>query len=286
MTCSRCRPSSRTRSGGSRPPGSSGDAGSLATARRRCWCAGWAAARSAATWPRPCSAIASQAARHRARLRAAAVGHARLVVLCASYSGNTEETLACYEAAGALGATRVAVTTGGRLAEPARARRRAGDPAPVGAAAACRGRLHARDRARGGRVRGVAPAHSHRDRRRRARTSRRWRRVGPRRRRRQPRQGDRRAAHGDACACTGPGPTRRAAYRWKTQMNENAKLPAFAAELPEADHNEIVGWEGAALGRALRGDLPRGHRPAPAHASAHRADRAPGGRGRRRHGSG
>ena len=35
------------------------------------------------------------------------------VVLCASYSGNTEETLACYDAAGALGAIRVAVTTGG-----------------------------------------------------------------------------------------------------------------------------------------------------------------------------
>ena len=42
-------------------------------------------------------------------------------VLCASYSGNTEETLACYEAAGALGAPRVAVTSGGRLAELARA---------------------------------------------------------------------------------------------------------------------------------------------------------------------
>ncbi|HWX88634.1 MAG TPA: bifunctional phosphoglucose/phosphomannose isomerase, partial [Solirubrobacteraceae bacterium] len=42
-------------------------------------------------------------------------------VLCASYSGNTEETLACYESAGALGAQRVAVTTGGRLAEMARA---------------------------------------------------------------------------------------------------------------------------------------------------------------------
>ena len=42
-------------------------------------------------------------------------------VLCASYSGNTEETLACYEAAGALGARRVAVTSGGRLAELARA---------------------------------------------------------------------------------------------------------------------------------------------------------------------
>jgi glucose/mannose-6-phosphate isomerase len=35
------------------------------------------------------------------------------------------------------------------------------------------------------------------------------------------------------------------AYRWKTQLNENAKLPAFAHELPEMDHNEIVGWIGA-----------------------------------------
>src|SRR5947199_4776663 len=42
-------------------------------------------------------------------------------VLCASYSGNTEETLACYEAAGALGARRVVVTSGGQLAALARA---------------------------------------------------------------------------------------------------------------------------------------------------------------------
>ena len=41
-------------------------------------------------------------------------------MLCASYSGNTEETLACYESAGALGARRMVVTTGGRLAEMAR----------------------------------------------------------------------------------------------------------------------------------------------------------------------
>ena len=33
------------------------------------------------------------------------------MVLCASYSGNTEETLACYESAGALGARRTVVTT-------------------------------------------------------------------------------------------------------------------------------------------------------------------------------
>ena len=33
-------------------------------------------------------------------------------------------------------------------------------------------------------------------------------------------------------------------------MNENAKAPAFSGELPELDHNEIVGWESAAeLGR-------------------------------------
>jgi glucose/mannose-6-phosphate isomerase len=30
--------------------------------------------------------------------------------------------------------------------------------------------------------------------------------------------------------------------RWKTQFNENAKVPAFAAALPELDHNEVVGW--------------------------------------------
>jgi glucose/mannose-6-phosphate isomerase len=33
-----------------------------------------------------------------------------------------------------------------------------------------------------------------------------------------------------------------AAARWKTQMNENAKVPAIASALPELDHNEVVGW--------------------------------------------
>jgi glucose/mannose-6-phosphate isomerase len=41
-------------------------------------------------------------------------------VLCASYSGNTEETLAAFEAAGALGARRIVATTGGKLAALAR----------------------------------------------------------------------------------------------------------------------------------------------------------------------
>ncbi|MGH2894856.1 MAG: bifunctional phosphoglucose/phosphomannose isomerase, partial [Solirubrobacteraceae bacterium] len=42
-------------------------------------------------------------------------------VLCSSYSGDTEETLAAYEAAGALGARRIVCTTGGALASSARA---------------------------------------------------------------------------------------------------------------------------------------------------------------------
>ena len=42
------------------------------------------------------------------------------LVLCASYSGDTEETLACFEAAGIIGAPRVALTTGGTLAAAAR----------------------------------------------------------------------------------------------------------------------------------------------------------------------
>ncbi|MBC5823855.1 MAG: bifunctional phosphoglucose/phosphomannose isomerase [Candidatus Eremiobacteraeota bacterium] len=34
------------------------------------------------------------------------------------------------------------------------------------------------------------------------------------------------------------------AYRWKTQINENAKAYAFANVFPELNHNETVGWSG------------------------------------------
>ena len=33
-----------------------------------------------------------------------------------------------------------------------------------------------------------------------------------------------------------------AAQRWKTQVNENAKSPAFWSTLPELGHNELAGW--------------------------------------------
>lgn len=39
-----------------------------------------------------------------------------------------------------------------------------------------------------------------------------------------------------------PGPTGVAALRWKTQVNENAKSPAFCSLQPELCHNEAAGW--------------------------------------------
>ena len=44
------------------------------------------------------------------------------------------------------------------------------------------------------------------------------------------------------------------ALRWKTQLNENAKVPAFHSVLPELDHNEIEGWSegtGASFGAII-----------------------------------
>lgn len=40
----------------------------------------------------------------------------------------------------------------------------------------------------------------------------------------------------------GSGLGAAAAARWKTEVNENAKCPAFANTVPELTHNEIQGW--------------------------------------------
>ena len=70
-------------------------------------------------------------------------------------------------------------------------------------------------------------------------------------------------------------------YRWKCQFNENAELPAFASALPEADHNEVVGWAAAReLGR-FSCVSSRTRRRAPAQRAAGGAD---GGSPRRRGG--
>jgi glucose/mannose-6-phosphate isomerase len=54
------------------------------------------------------------------------------------------------------------------------------------------------------------------------------------------------------------------AVRWRSQINENAKLPALASTLPELDHNEICAFEGLEeLGLKVRVIMlrdPRQHR--------------------------
>ncbi len=168
------------------------------------------------------------------------------MVLCSSYSGNTEETLAAYEAAGVLGARRIVATTGGKLAEAAR---REGVPVvplaggfqpraavayalvvalEVAAACGAGESLHSEL--------DVAAAHTEE-------LIDRWRPGGE--------QEDfpkelARGLHGTVPQITGAGLTCPIGYRWKTQFNENAKIPAFFHELPELDHNEIVGWQTAA----------------------------------------
>ncbi|HKB51746.1 MAG TPA: bifunctional phosphoglucose/phosphomannose isomerase [Solirubrobacterales bacterium] len=164
-------------------------------------------------------------------------------VLCSSYSGETEETLACFAAAEALGARRVVASTGGSLVEAART---AGDPvvglpgllpAPRTAVAymmVCAAEVAA--------AAGVAPRIDSEL-------------AGAADFLEAQREALRSSAVAiaarldDATAVVyGAGSTTAAARRWKTQINENAKLPAFFSALPEADHNELCGWKTGAPG--------------------------------------
>jgi glucose/mannose-6-phosphate isomerase len=52
------------------------------------------------------------------------------------------------------------------------------------------------------------------------------------------------ASSSSVVAYGGSGLPGVAAYRLKCQLNENAKLPAFYAVVPELCHNEIVSWQG------------------------------------------
>jgi len=167
------------------------------------------------------------------------------VVLCISYSGDTEETLAAYDAAGAVGARRIVVTTGGALAEAARVDGVPVVPMPaalqpraavgymtvavleVAALAGVAQRVSTEI--------DVAAAHLER-------LAAEW---GPGGADDGLARAVARDLHGAVPVVFGAGPTSAVAYRWKTQINENAKVPAMSAELPEADHNEIEGWAGA-----------------------------------------
>jgi glucose/mannose-6-phosphate isomerase len=166
-------------------------------------------------------------------------------VLCSSYSGDTEETVAGYAAAEALGANRVVATTGGTLGESAR---RDGVPV-VGLPAGLQPRaavgymftvaaeaavLYAgSDPLRTEIDTAAAHLESSRD-----PLHERAKELAAR-------------LEGSIPVVYGGALTAPVSYRWKTQINENAKLPAFSKEFPEVDHNEIEGWEGIGDGAAL-----------------------------------
>jgi glucose/mannose-6-phosphate isomerase len=166
-------------------------------------------------------------------------------VLCASYSGDTEETLAAYEAAGVIGARRVVCTTGGELAKAARADGVAVVPLPGGyqpRAAVGYGLVVSLEVAA---LAGVCePLHTEID-VAAAHAGELIAEWGPEAHEDSLAKALARRLHGTVVQVAGADLTAPVAYRWKTQLNENSKLPAFAAELPELDHNEIVGWESA-----------------------------------------
>jgi glucose/mannose-6-phosphate isomerase len=166
------------------------------------------------------------------------------LVVASSYSGNTAETLACFEEATGRGCRVVAITSGGELG------RRAGDRGvavvPVASGFQPRaavghltfgvlGALEAM-----GVVPSLAAEVEHvagileelRD------------RVGPQVPAASNPAKSVAAAIGSrfpvVWAADGVGAV--AAGRWRTELNENAKVPAFSAALPELDHNEVVGW--------------------------------------------
>lgn len=171
-------------------------------------------------------------------------------VLCASYSGDTEETLACFEAAGLLGCPRVVVTSGGRLAQLARAENVPVIPVAGGltsstalgyvvvaaleVAAQCEAgpRLTSEIDVAAEHLEELVTA---------------W---GPESAEDSDAKALARALQGTIPVIAGAGLTTPLAQRWKAAWNLVARTPAFAAELPDLDHHEIAGWAGA-------GDLAR-----------------------------
>jgi glucose/mannose-6-phosphate isomerase len=172
------------------------------------------------------------------------------LVLCSSYSGATEETLSAYDDAAARGAPRLVATTGGALAERARRDGVPVIPVPGGfepRAAVGYSLVAAMEAAR---LCGAAPRLHDEIEAAAALAESLVVEWGP--------DGDEdsqakalaRALYDSVPVVMGAELAAPVAYRWKCQFNENAELPAFASPLPEADHNEIVGWPAAReLGR-------------------------------------
>jgi glucose/mannose-6-phosphate isomerase len=170
------------------------------------------------------------------------------MVLCASYSGETEETLACFEAAGAAGAQRVVLTTGGTLAGLAREE----DVPVIGVPAGMEPRaaviymtIAALECAA---LCGAAPGLRSEIDMATGLLETLVEEWGPGSDEDSTAKEIARKLHGTLPVVHGAASTVAPARRWSTQINENAGSPAFWSELPEANHNQICGWDS---GRAM-----------------------------------
>ena len=198
------------------------------------------------TRARPRSGPADAAATGRARLRAARWAPADRAVLCSSYSGNTEETLACFEAAEALGATALVATTGGALRSAAQR-----DGVPI---IGLPGGLQ--PRAAVGYMFVVAAEAAAWSAPRRASAP---RSTPPRRISRPARDAAIARSAEIAAAIGGSTPTdlrlraspRRSPIAGRPSSTRTPSCTPSPNELPELDHNEIVGWGARADGSAI-----------------------------------
>ena len=157
------------------------------------------------------------------------------LVLCSSYSGETEETLAAYDAARALGCPRIVATTGGALRDRARE-----DGVPVVPIPGGFQPRHAVGYAtvvalEAARLAGAAP-----DLRDEVSAAAQLA-AGFEESEAEPLV---EALWDTVPVIFGAEVTAPVAYRWKSQFNENSKQHAYAAEIPEADHNEVCAWTG------------------------------------------
>ncbi|MEO0108569.1 MAG: bifunctional phosphoglucose/phosphomannose isomerase [candidate division WOR-3 bacterium] len=156
-----------------------------------------------------------------------------------SFSGNTEETISCYEAAQVRRATVIAVTSGGRIRELAQARRDILIPvvAPAGCPPrAAIGHLFVPLAVTLSRFRLIPDLRPELKETIRVLQQQRNRfRVRARRIARELKE------HIPVIYSTSPllDPV---ANRWRAQFNENSKVFAHVNSFPELDHNEIVGF--------------------------------------------
>jgi glucose/mannose-6-phosphate isomerase len=167
----------------------------------------------------------------------------RTLVVAMSYSGDTEETVSAFEAALGTGGKKLVITTGGKLLAMARAN---GVPAFVfGYKSTVRGALGyglmpllviaekvgiVRGKAEDVEEAAILMEHM-------------AGRIGehvPLKRNAAKHLAQRLEGH--LPVVYGAGILTDVARRWKTQLNENSKLWCFWEELPEANHNAIVGY--------------------------------------------